>query len=517
MRRTCAALGVFILLVALRPGRVAAFDEFSDKHSPTHFMLTAKDLTLIIKGELELEFHDIEGRGGPGHDSPTDRKTLGTRSPFVEIDGFWLALRVGLGRHIGVFSVLEFRPDRAGVGAVWADSRWTGPAWLAHHVEAGYHTPIVKVDRRTERYPLIATAFWREAELHLAYEARARLAHGVHLDLGASLAMMRPLDLAGVQESESQAGTINVLGLGPARTDCGGELVFVDVRDAETFGIVLVQVPVGPMPDSVAVSDDGRWVAVANERDGPDAWGKCAVPGEQPSVSIIEIPGGDPAGAVERHHLVMVDGDTGPREPESVVFSQDNDLVVVTLQDSHELLMFRVSALEEVAHPTSELDAVRIIALPGDAVGAGPWPDGVERVPLPDGKEVFAVAGEWNDMFLLVDSEGQVLANHPVPPRTSPRTSPGWWTRARPCSVRTASPASPSTADLMWRSACATRALWPSTTSPTPPRRSLRPRWPWAWRRPAGRTRTGPRSVRRGSPRPRTGPGCLSRTRRSRQ
>jgi len=245
VRRCCITLGLVALLVALRPCGAAAFDEFSDKRSPTSFMLTAKDLTLVIKGELELELHDIEGSGGPGHDSPTDKKTLGTRSPFVEIDGFWLALRVGVGQHIGVFSVLEFRPDGAGVGAVWADARWTGPARFAHHVEAGYHTPIVKIDRRTERYPLIATAFWRESELHLAYEARARLAHRVQLDLGASLAMMRPLDLAGVQESESQAGTINVLGLGPARTlsgggPVGGGRLGLDVYGAflEGFGFV---------------------------------------------------------------------------------------------------------------------------------------------------------------------------------------------------------------------------------------------------------------------------------------
>ena len=231
--------------MGLAPCRVDAFDEFSDQHSPTHFMLRAKDLTLILKGELELELHDIEGRGGPGHDSPTDQKTLGTRSPFVEIDSLWLALRVGIGSHIGVFSVLEFRPDGAGVGAVWADARWNGPGWLEHHAEAGYHTPIVKVDRRTERYPLIATAFWREPELHLAYEARMRLAQRVHLDLGASLAMMRPLALAGVQDSRSQAGTINILGLGSAETmsgngPVGGGRLALDVYGAfvEGFGFV---------------------------------------------------------------------------------------------------------------------------------------------------------------------------------------------------------------------------------------------------------------------------------------
>jgi len=209
-----------------------------------------------------------------------------------------------------------------------------------------------------------------------------------------------------------------------AQTDCGGELVFVDVADGDGFGTVLAQVPVGPMPDAVAVSPDGRWVAVANERDGPDAWGKCAVPGEVPSVSVVEIPGGDPAAAVERHRVIMVDADTGPREPETVAFSKDGDLVVATLQDSHELVMFRISDLDGVAAPTSELDAVRIVALPGDAAGAGPWPDGVERVALSDGGEVFVVAGEWNDTFLVVDPAGQVLANHPISPADLPSDLP---------------------------------------------------------------------------------------------
>ena len=209
-----------------------------------------------------------------------------------------------------------------------------------------------------------------------------------------------------------------------AQTDCGGELVFVDVSDTETFGEVLAQVPVGPMPDAAAVSPDGEWVAVANERDGPDAWGKCAVVGEVPSVSVVEVPGGDAAAAVERHRITMVDADTGPREPETVAFSGDGDLVVATLQDSHELLMFRISDLDGVADPTSELDAVKIVALPPDAAGAGPWPDGVERVALPGGGEVFAVAGEWNDTFMVVDPAGQVLANHPISPADLPAALP---------------------------------------------------------------------------------------------
>ena len=129
------------------------WDPFSETVSPSHFVLQSEYLTLTLKGEMELEFHDLEGKGGPGFDSPTDTLTLGTRSPFVEIDAFWLAFRMGFSEEIQVNSVLEFSTKNTRVGAVWADYRGTGPHWLSHHLELGYHTPIVAMDRRTERTP----------------------------------------------------------------------------------------------------------------------------------------------------------------------------------------------------------------------------------------------------------------------------------------------------------------------------------------------------------------------------
>jgi len=232
-------------VLGIEPDRCIAFDEFSDVRSPTHFEFRSETLTLVLKGELELEFHDIEGAGGPGHDSPTDTKTLGTRSPFVEIDSFWMAPRLGLGDHVWMLSVLEFQPDGARVGAVWADAGFSGPAFVEHHLEAGYNAPFVKVDRRTERYPLIATAYWRESELHLCYEAALKLGQRLRVEAGLSLAMMRPLALVGVQESTSQSGTINIIGLGPARTfsgngPVGGARLGVGISGAflEVFGFL---------------------------------------------------------------------------------------------------------------------------------------------------------------------------------------------------------------------------------------------------------------------------------------
>ncbi len=238
-----SALALLIALAAaalcLESSSALAFDEFSDGYSPSNFVVRTDHLTLTWKGELEVEFHDIEGEGGPGHDSPTDTKTLGTRSPFVELDSFWLAIRLGMGEHVGFFSFLDFRTDGARLGAAWADFQMTGPTWLHHHMEAGYHTPFVKVDRRTERYPLIGTAYWREPELHLTYEARVDLARRTALEAGLTLAMMRPFAPTGIQESTTEAGTINILGLGSARTFSGNGPVGGTRLAIESFGVRL--------------------------------------------------------------------------------------------------------------------------------------------------------------------------------------------------------------------------------------------------------------------------------------
>lgn len=218
-------LAVLLGALLFTPAPASAFDEFADGFSPTHFQLRSRYLTLTIKGELELELHDLEGRGGPGFDSPTDTRTIGTRSPFVEIDSLWLALRIGFPAQIAVNTYVELTTWDARVGAVWLDYRGRGPSWLGHHVELGYHTPIVKIDRRTERYPLIGTIYWRQPELHLSWTGTFRLAERVELGLGLSVAMMRPLDFAGVQESTSQPGTINLLASGAARVYSGNRPV----------------------------------------------------------------------------------------------------------------------------------------------------------------------------------------------------------------------------------------------------------------------------------------------------
>ncbi len=198
------------------------------------------------------------------------------------------------------------------------------------------------------------------------------------------------------------------VGEGGTQTNCGGTLWLIDIRDGDAFGAPLASLEVGPMPDNVAIASSGVRLAVANERDGPDAWGKCEVADLRGSVSLVDV--SDPGTPVEVRRVEFEDSDAGPREPEALAFGSDSDLVAVTLQDSHELAFVRFS----------DGGAPLIVALPPGPTGAGPWPDGIAHV----GGDVFAVAGEWNDTVTLVDAVGEVRAVLPLTTQTLPPGMP---------------------------------------------------------------------------------------------
>jgi hypothetical protein len=191
-----------------------------------------------------------------------------------------------------------------------------------------------------------------------------------------------------------------------AVTACGGSLVFIDVSDTDDFGSVLHEVEVGPMPDAVDVSDDDRFVISADEVDFND--GKCPVDEAQARVTVLELTGGDPTTATLRATIDMVHTDTTTglkREPEQVIVAADNDHVAVTLQDTHELLTFRLSELP-AAPAALTSDDLTVSLLENRSGGAEPWPDGVHRFTDKDGVEHFAVAGEFNDTVHLFGLDG---------------------------------------------------------------------------------------------------------------
>ncbi len=220
---------------------------------------------------------------------------------------------------------------------------------------------------------------------------------------------------------------------GGGTTGCAGSLVFIDAREGPSFGEVLREVPVGPMPDAVDVSPDGKWVVSANERDV--VWGKCeGVDGlEGPSISVLDVSNG-PEAAVEVHRLVM--GENLEREPEQVVFAKDSDLIVATLQDSHEVLFVRRSVLVGTASASEAVGTV--VALPKNAIGQDAWPDGLASVLDANGQEVFVVAGEANDTLTLLDATGTLLTTIEILAADIPADFPrdgSWGPLFRPDSV----------------------------------------------------------------------------------
>lgn len=199
---------------------------------------------------------------------------------------------------------------------------------------------------------------------------------------------------------------------GEAVVGCRGEILLVDLTDSEAFGSVLATVPVGPMPDAVAISPDGLWLAVANERDV--VWGKCeGVADVSPaSVSLVSVASG-PTSAIEAARIVTGDV-VAEREPESAAFSADGSQVLVTLQDSHEIAVLDVAGGSPV-----------YTALGQSALGLDPWPDGVVR--LASGG--YAVAGEATDELILVDAAGGNATRLAVDPSLVPAELPrdGSW------------------------------------------------------------------------------------------
>jgi len=217
-----------------------------------------------------------------------------------------------------------------------------------------------------------------------------------------------------------------------AVVDCQGELVFVDVQPGATFGQVLNRVPVGPYPDAVDLNENSTFAVTADEVDFND--GKCPVASVVGSVTAIELPNGDPTQARVRARIIMDEtADGGRREPEQIRFGFDDDRVAVTLQDTHEVLFFRLSDLlagageEVVERPVADFTVTRY---PNRDDGAEPWPDGVTRMRDANGAEWFVASGEYNDTFAFFTPDGafehQVAITAADVPSDFPRNIESW-------------------------------------------------------------------------------------------
>ena len=215
---------------------VFAFDEFDSVHAPARFSLEASDLTLDIKGRMRLGLHDLEGEGGPGYDSPTDTASIGTRSPFVDLDSFELSFRGHWKDRLWLNANVAFMTDETYLSAIYFEYRQEMTAWFSHGVEVGYQTPIVATDRHTVRYPFIATDYWRYPEYHIAYAAKFGLAEQTALSVYVSLGIMRPLRSEPIHGSSMYQGTFSTLSYSSAKAFSGNSPTGTALLRLNTYG-----------------------------------------------------------------------------------------------------------------------------------------------------------------------------------------------------------------------------------------------------------------------------------------
>lgn len=169
---------------------------------------------VVLHGELEVEVHDLSGKGGPGFDSATDTRTVYTRSPYGEIDAGYVSGAVEVAPDTAATLAVDLDP--LGARLVIASVDWRRVGAVTHELFAGFDRPAVALDRRTERYPLIASSYWRSPALHVRYDASsARGRWRVHA--GGHAGFLRPLGSAPVQDSTAFDTTIRVLAWAPGR------------------------------------------------------------------------------------------------------------------------------------------------------------------------------------------------------------------------------------------------------------------------------------------------------------
>jgi hypothetical protein len=156
-------------------------------------------LEILLGGEVETEFVDVEGPGGFENQDLTYNKVK-NRSPHMRIDKAVLSTRVNYSENLYYNFELRFGDKKANVDKHYA--RWKIPS-INTQLEMGKNKPMIATKRQTEGYPLIGTAFWKGREYHITSETKYNLGENIRVDLGLSFAMKRPLGTDDAAEDKS--------------------------------------------------------------------------------------------------------------------------------------------------------------------------------------------------------------------------------------------------------------------------------------------------------------------------
>lgn len=155
-------------------------------------------LNVLIGGEVEMEFVDVEGPGGFTNQDLTYQKVK-NRSPHMRIDKAVLSARVDYSENLYYKFELRFGDRKANVDKHYA--RLTIPS-INTRFELGKNKPMIATKRHTEGYPLIGTAFWKGREYHLTSRTKVKLGP-IGLTGNLSFAMKRPFGTDDAAEDKS--------------------------------------------------------------------------------------------------------------------------------------------------------------------------------------------------------------------------------------------------------------------------------------------------------------------------
>ena len=145
-----------------------------------------------LSGEVEVEFIDVEGKGGAGNREGFLKK-IETRSPHTRIDKAVLDFKVIYSPTISYRFSLRFNDNRA-----YADKHYLLYKKDDLRVEIGKNRPAVALKRKTEGYPLIGTAYWKGRQYHIDVSRKFAV-----FNYGASIALKRPLGYDDALEDKS--------------------------------------------------------------------------------------------------------------------------------------------------------------------------------------------------------------------------------------------------------------------------------------------------------------------------
>ena len=145
-----------------------------------------------ISGEVEVEFINVEGKGGAQYRDEFIQK-VDYRSPFVEIDKTVLDFKLLYTDNLTYNFSLRFDDDGA-----YADKHFLKYQTESSTLEFGKNRPLIALKRKTEGYPLIGTAYWKGRQYHLDYQRNFSSS-----SIGLSVALKRLIGYDAAAEDKS--------------------------------------------------------------------------------------------------------------------------------------------------------------------------------------------------------------------------------------------------------------------------------------------------------------------------